>query len=174
MHSMFAFHVESDAAQSHDGARMGDAFRRATVFAIAALAMDAGIAFGRQPAFDTEADLQATSPRPSDPNAVSKHWRDVIGKNVRVEGIAWDDGKGPGDCVFLDGTVVYCQRTDFARSDLDGYLVRVKGVLRRKVIPAAGPMAQGPEKDWVYYQIESPVVQRIERVEWPGLEVLPD
>lgn len=103
-----------------------------------------------------------------------KPWRDVTGRRVRVEGIAWDTGKGLGRYVYLDRAEVYVD-LPFHKYDAIGKIVRVTGVLERRVskgVAGSDPPAQGHDEDLIFYTLRQPQWEIIDRVTNAHMEVL--
>jgi hypothetical protein len=106
---------------------------------------------------------------------ISKPWNDVVGRMVVVEGLAWGSReKGLGQRVILDGSIVYVSNLDFAKQDLEGRLVRVRGTLQKKLMRAAPKGTQGYGEDFEYFTIAADQSERIDKATAPWMqEVLP-
>jgi hypothetical protein len=103
----------------------------------------------------------------------SRPWRDVVGRHVAVEGIAWGSfEKGWGEYVILDGGRVYVANADFGERGAYGKLVRVRGVLSISRIPAAPRGTTGTSESFELYRIDPAKWEQIDRVRWPWLEVV--
>lgn len=101
-----------------------------------------------------------------------KPWSAIVGSRVRVEGIAWDTGKGLGNYVILDGAHVYVSGTDFLTQQAIGKLVRITGTLERRKLEAAPSDSQGVAHDYWYYTIKVTEWSIIDTVDWPWVEEL--
>lgn len=87
-------------------------------------------------------------------------WKTVVGKRVTVQGIAWNDSKGLGDRVILDGTTLYVDaKTPFKKP---GRLVELTGILEKRRMPAAPPGAQGYPVAFDYYVVSNATGKQIE------------
>ena len=65
-------------------------------------------------------------------------WNDMIDRIVDVDGLAWGAfHKGLGSHLVLPHGKVYLSNTDLLKSDLNGRLVRVTGILRKSHVSAA-------------------------------------
>jgi hypothetical protein len=101
-----------------------------------------------------------------------KPWSAIVGSRVRVEGIAWDTGKGLGNYVILDGAHVYVSGTDFLTQQAIGKLVRITGSLDRRKLEAGPSDVQGFAHDSWYYTIKVTEWSIIDTIDWPWVEEL--
>lgn len=109
-----------------------------------------------------------------DGKKISKSWKDVVGRVVMIEGLAWGvHEKGLGQRVILDGSSVYVSHVDFGKQDVEGRLVRVRGTLRKKLMRAAPKGTQGYGDDFEYFSIEAQELVKIDRVTWPWMQEAP-
>lgn len=100
-------------------------------------------------------------------------WEQFDGKLVEVEGMAWGGAaKGLGAHLRLaQNDEVYLENLNLTNADLDGRLLNVVGIFRKKRVEKAPPGAQGYGESFDYYTIDVIAVRRIEKVE--QYQVLP-
>jgi len=97
-------------------------------------------------------------------------WRDLVGKRVEVEGLAWGVfEKGPGEYVILNKAVVYVRDAKFLRAKAEGKLVRVRGVLDVRQIEAAEANAGGVGRQRQIFELHEVKWEFIDKVTWPWL-----
>jgi len=120
-------------------------------------------------------------------------WKDILGQRVVVEGIAWGNFDPWGQYVILDGARVYVDskptkihvpspivpntlieadggRVEFGKAA--GLPVRVAGILATERIQAGTGNQPGPAQEVVLYRIKNATWERIDRIEWPWLQLL--
>ena len=100
-------------------------------------------------------------------------WEQFDGHLVEVEGLAWGGAdKGLGEHLRLaQNDEVYLENLNTTNTDLDGRLLNVVGIFRKKHMEKAPPGAQGYGESFGYFSIEVIAVRRIEKVE--QYQVLP-
>lgn len=99
----------------------------------------------------------------------AKHWRDIQGVKVAVEGIAWGSyEKGNGEYVIFNDGKLYVPDADFVENASYGRPIRVSGILRqvRELVKS-----DAGDRTFVYYRIENAKWHVIGKVEWPWLVV---
>jgi hypothetical protein len=107
-----------------------------------------------------------------DGEKIREPWREVVGKQVTVDGLAWGaHEKGLGPRVILDRSAVYVENVDYLKAKVNGKLVRITGTLRFRQIDPAPQAAQsfGP-KSVTYYAIEVESMFLIDQVETPWMQ----
>ena len=145
--------------------------RSAVVFSLVAVVP---FCIGWQQLIVVNENAPLTRPRPkNNQKPDGRPWSAVLGKAVRVEGIAWGSiGKEWGECVLIDGGRVYVENADFLNRGVEGKLVAVTGTLRLVHHQAAAKGAAGSGSSVDLFQIVHPTWKQIERVEWPWMEEL--
>lgn len=100
-------------------------------------------------------------------------WEQFDKTLVEVEGVAWGTAdKGLGEhLVLTQNDIVYLENIDLLNTDLDGRLLNVVGIFRKKRVEKAPPGAQGYGQSFDYYSIEVIAARKIEKVE--QYQVLP-
>ena len=93
-------------------------------------------------------------------------WNDMIDRIVDVDGLVWGAfHKGLGSHLVLPHGKVYLSNTDLLKSDLNGRLVRVTGILRKSHVSAAPKGSQGYSQPFGYYSLDVVEITRIEKLQ---------
>jgi len=123
----------------------------------------------------TQIFAQLAPPVSSNVTRVST-WDDRLGSIVEVEGLAWGAmEKGLGDHILMPHNKVYLKNLDLLKTDLNGKLIRVAGVLRKSRVNPAEKFSQGYTRAFEYYWIETISFKQIEKVtEWQLLPTSDD
>jgi hypothetical protein len=100
-------------------------------------------------------------------------WEQFDNQLVEVEGLAWGAfDKGLGAHLRLaQNDEVYLENIDLTNTDLNGRLLNLVGVFRKKRVEKAPPGAQGYGESFDYYSIDVVAARKIEKVE--QYQVLP-
>ncbi len=100
-------------------------------------------------------------------------WDQMNGMLVEVDGLAWGGfEKGLGLHLRLtQDDEVYLENQNLSEADLNGRLLNVVGIFRKKRMEKAPPGAQGTNESFDYYTIEVIAARKIEKVE--QYQVLP-
>ena len=92
-------------------------------------------------------------------------WNDMVDRVVNVEGLAWGAfEKGLGSHLVLPHGKVYIKGVDLHKTDLNGRLVHVTGVLKKSRIEAAPVGAQGYSKPFEYFYLDVIDISQTEKI----------
>lgn len=92
-------------------------------------------------------------------------WDDMVGSVVQFDGIAWGAyAKGLGAHVVMPRDKIYVKNVDLVKSDLNGRLVRITGLLKKERMQPAAKGVQGYGQAFDYFTVETVAVERIEKV----------
>ena len=92
-------------------------------------------------------------------------WDDMVNTLVEVDGLAWGGySKGLGAHLCLPAGKVYLRGLDLVKSDNNGRLLRISGVLRKAQTAKVKGGVQGYSQSFDYFYIETLEATRIERI----------
>lgn len=99
-------------------------------------------------------------------------WREVVGKRVEVQGIAWGVfEKGAGEYIILNKAVVYTKDAGFLKASASGRLVKASGVLTLRKVKGGGMTSSGPNSDRDIFELAEIKWEFIDNVTWPWLRL---